>query len=98
MKLKVKCYDLDTSEPVVFLHEEDAVTLGVQENDRIVVEGGNSLVSVVLFSDSLMEPGVILIPGRFMERLIVNEGDEVEVKFAPKPDSFRSIRKKMDGI
>lgn len=97
MKLTVRYYDLDASEPVVLMHEDDCATIGVKENDRVTISGAKSTVALVTSSDTLVELGVILMPGPVMEKAAAREGESVDVVYSSKPDSVRSIRKKMDG-
>lgn len=97
MRLVVRYYDLDASEPVVLMHEEDCAAIGVKENDRVSISGQKSTVALVTLSDTLVDKGVIMMPTPVMTRSGSKEGDEVEVIYSSKPDSVRSIRRKMDG-
>lgn len=97
MKLKVKHYDVDTSEPTVLLHDDDCVELGVKENDRVRIEGKGISIALVSRSDTLVKRGTILLPDRTMATTGVKDGDTVSVEYSPAPDSVRSIRKKMDN-
>ncbi len=97
MKLIVKYYDLDASEPLVLLHEDDCEIIGVMENDRVSISGRKSTVALVTCSDTLIERGVIMMPGNIMDKTGVVEGDDVDVVYSSKPDSVRSIRRKMDN-
>lgn len=97
MKLTVRYYDLDVSEPLVLMYEFDCPVIGVKENDRVSVTGRRTTVALVTSSDTLVEQGIIMMPQMIMDRCGVEEGDEVEVAYSSKPDSVRSIRRKMDG-
>ncbi len=97
MKLRVRTYDVDASEPSVMIHDDDCIVLGVKENDRVKISGKSVWVSLVDRSDTVLERGEILIPNFYMGRYDINEGDEVEVTHSPKPDSVMYIRKKMDN-
>lgn len=97
MKLEVRYYDVDSSEPMVMLHDDDCLEIGVKENDRVSISGNRSTVALVSKSDTLVEKGTALLPSGIMSKCNVEEGDTVNVQFAPKPDSVRSIRRKMDG-
>ena len=97
MKLEVRYYDIDSSEPMVMLHDDDCTEIGVKENDRVSISGTKSTVALVSKSDTLVEKGTVLLPPSLMSKCAVEEGDTVNVQFAPKPDSVRSIRRKMDG-
>lgn len=96
MQLRVVYYDIDSSEPTVMIHDDDCVEIGVKENDRVSVSGRSSTVALVSKSDTLVEKGTILLPQTVMRKISVTEGDVVNVQYAQKPDSVRSIRRKMD--
>lgn len=97
MKLKASNYDIDASEPTVLLHDDDCLEIGVKENDRVTVSGIKTSVALVSRSDTLVERGVIMMPQPMMDACGVREGEEVNVAYCQKPDSVRSIRRKMDG-
>lgn len=97
MKLKVRHYNVDTSEPTVLMNDSDCVELGVKENDRVRVEGKGVATALVSRTDSLVKPGNILMPSSTMAMSKVKAGDTVSVEYSPAPDSVRSIRKKMDN-
>ena len=98
MKLRVAYYDLDASEPQVLMNEDDCAAIGVKENDRVSISGPvKSTVALVTLSDTLVEKGTVMMPAPVMERCSVREGEEVDVAYSSKPDSVRSIRRKMDG-
>ncbi len=97
MRLIVKYYDLDASEPLVLMHEDDCAEIGVKENDRVSIAGMKKTVALVTMSDTLVQRGQVLMPGIIMEKIQVEENDEVDVIYSSKPDSVRSIRRKMDN-
>ena len=97
MKLIVKPYDLDSSEPAVVIHDDDCIILGIRVHDRVKINSGDIWVSLVDNSDTLVEKGHILVPNVYVSRYNLKEGDVVEVTHSPKPDSVTYIRKKMDN-
>lgn len=98
MKLKVKHYDVGTSEPTVLLNEIDCIELGVKENDRVRIEkNGGVATALVSTTSTLVDAGTILMPTKTMATAGVNVEDTVNVEYSPAPDSVRSIRKKMDN-
>lgn len=97
MKLIVKSYDLDSSEPSVIIHDDDCVQLGVKVHDRVKINSGDIWVSLVGNSDTIVDRGQILIPNIYLKRYDLKDGDEVDVSHSPKPDSVVYIRKKMDN-
>lgn len=97
MKLKARYYDVDTADMAVLMHEDDCAAIGVKENDRVSVTGRSNIVALVTSSDTLVDRGFIMMPGNVMKKCGAEDGDEVDVVYSPKPDSVRSIRRKMDG-
>ncbi len=97
MKLIAKSYDIDVSDPVVLIHDDDCAEIGVKENDRVTISAGKSVVALVSRSDTLVEKGTMLVPNALMARCGIADGEEVSVMYCQKPDSVRSIRRKMDG-
>lgn len=96
MKLKVKSIDLDINEPVVVLNEDDCIDIGVKENDRVSVNGKDTIVALVSRTDTIVERGMVFLPSKMLSMIGVEDGSVVEVSFSSKPDSVRSIRRKMD--
>jgi len=97
MKLKVKFVDIDSSEPIVLINNQDATEIGVKENDRVSISGSRNIVALVNMSDSLVPKGQIHMPQSLMDLCRISEDCEVDVVYCGKPDSVKSIRKKMDG-
>ena len=97
MKLKVRSYDLDSSEPAVIIHDDDCRELGVKVHDRVRITSRDVWISLVDNSDTILERGEILVPNIYIRRHGLKDGDIVDVVHSPKPDSVVYIRKKMDG-
>ncbi|MDD3350839.1 MAG: AMP phosphorylase [Candidatus Methanomethylophilaceae archaeon] len=97
MKLKVKYFDVDASEPTVLMHDDDCEEIGVQENDRVRLEAKGTATALVSRTDTLVERGTIMVPAKTMAVTGAKDGSLISVEFAPAPESVRSIRKKMDG-
>ena len=97
MKLKIKEVDVDSSEPGVLIHDDDCLEIGVQEGDRVKISGPKPTILLVSRSDTLMERGFMAVSSSVVKKCGLKDGDVVNVVYAPKPDSVRSIRKKMDG-
>lgn len=97
MILKVRYYDVDSSEPTVMIHDDDCLVIGVKENDRVSISGRSTAVALVSRSDTLIDKGTVLVPESVMKAIGVAEGDEVNVLYSQRPDSVRSIRRKMDA-
>ncbi len=97
MKLTARYYDVDAAELVVLMTDADCAAIGVKENDRVSITGSKTAVAIVTVSDTLVDAGSIMLTRDVMEKCGAGEGESVEVVFSSKPDSVRSIRKKMDG-
>ena len=98
MKFKVKFYNVDSSEPIVILHDDDCIELGVKEMDRVRIDGRNrSTVTLVSKSDTVVKKGSVLMSSDVMAKIGVKDADEVNIENSPKPESVRSIRSKMDN-
>ena len=97
MKFNVKTYDVYTAEPQILLDDKDCETLGVKENDRVMITGQRSAIALVSHAVDLVQSGTAFIPSKIFERVGQNKDGTVEIVFAHAPDSVRFIRKKMDG-
>ena len=97
MKLTARPHDVDSSEPRVMVHREDCKELGVKQMDRVKIAASSSQVTMVSISDTVVKRGEILIPRAIMSRIGAKEKQEIEVLYSPKPESVKSIRKKMDS-
>jgi len=98
MKLITRIYDVDSAEPRVVIHRDDCKELGVKQMDRVRIDAKASQVIVVSISDTLVKKGEILIPRSIMCKIGVEEGKHTDVVYSPKPESVKSIRKKMDSV
>lgn len=97
MKFKAKFYDVDSSEPRVILHDSDCEELGVKEMDRVRIDGrAKSTITLVSRSDTVVKKGTVLMSADVLKRTGSENGDEVNIENAPKPESVKSIRRKMD--
>ncbi len=97
MKLTIKGYDVDSSEQIVLIHEADCAEIGVQEGDRVNIPGPRPTIVLVSHTDTLIDRGVVAMSNSLLSKCGLKEGDVINVTYAAKPDSVRSIRKKMDG-
>ena len=97
MKLRVRAADIETPEPIVLLHTEDALQMGVGTTDRVRIEGGKPAVCIVTTADFPELRGRIAMPHSLLVRCSLTDGDEAEVHYSALPGSIRSIRKKING-
>jgi len=97
MKFNVKSYDVAMTTPTILLDEEDCITLGLKDNDRVSVTGETSKIAVVSIGRGVMEKGTVGMPTELLEMTGTAKDGTVDVIFAHAPDSVRYIRKKMDG-
>jgi len=98
MMLKVRYYDVDSEESRVILNETDAAEIGVKEMDRVRLDSVKPMTVMVSTSDTLVKKGEVLVPNIVVKSTGVKDKETINVAFSPKPDSVRSIRKKMDGL
>ncbi len=97
MKLIARTYDVDSSEPTVLIHDADCADIGVQEGDRVNLAGPKPMIVLVSHSDTVIEKGTLAMSESVALKCGIHDGDVINVTYASKPDSVRSIRKKMDG-
>ena len=97
MKLRTRLSDLMMSEPIVLMHRDDCLKMGVGPNDRVRIMAKDVAVSTVITTDSVIERGVISMPSFVLSKCGAQDGEEVEVVYSPMPISIRSIRKKING-
>lgn len=97
MKFTIHLEDISVHDPIVVMHTEDCLKLGVDITDRVRITGRTSVVSAVLISDQPKLAGRVVMPIRMAERCGAAEGETVEVEYSPLPESVRSIKKKIDG-
>lgn len=97
MRLIARYYDVDAAEPRIILHDKDCIDIGVKEGERVRIDGRRSFVVIANKSDSVVKRGEVLLTDSVMKKIDVKEGDEINVVYSPKPDSVKSINKKMDG-
>ncbi len=97
MKFNVKSYDVAMTTPTILLDEEDCITLGLKDSDRVSVTGEVSKIAVVSIGRGVMEKGTVGMPTELFEMVGTAKDGTVEIIFAHAPDSVRYIRKKMDG-
>jgi AMP phosphorylase len=94
MELHAHPIDLVTRAPTVVLNAADAEELGVNPLDRVQVRGdGRSVVGIVEVTGELVPAGHL----GTTDRLGHLDG-AVEVTVAPRPQSVRYVRKKLDGV
>ncbi|MFA5311936.1 MAG: AMP phosphorylase [Methanomassiliicoccales archaeon] len=99
MKLRAKYIDVDTGEMTALLMDDDCANLGIREKDRVkITHEGNTVVAIATTTDSYVRKGEIGLMGPAFKTIGPEEGEEIEVIPAPKPESVEYIKKKMDGI
>lgn len=98
MKLTARDSDPLVASYAAILDIQDALAIGVKENDRVRVSGPKGEMAVIaLLAEDVVDPGNVLLSPKLMRRIGGVAGDVVEVQFSPSPESVRSIRRKMDG-
>ncbi|MDI3541192.1 MAG: phosphorylase [Candidatus Methanomethylophilaceae archaeon] len=96
MKLKTIGVNLDFKDPRVILHEIDCTRLGIQKNDLIDIAGKSKRTAVACQTSTLVRPGEAILTDDLMMQLGIEEGEEVEISYCPRPRSIYCIRKTMD--
>jgi AMP phosphorylase len=91
---------LDIAKRGVLLNRLDARGIGVLDGDRVQVINLANGVSVTAFVDTtttIAQQGTVGIYRITNDRLIVKDGDGIEIREAARPSSLEYIKKKMDG-
>lgn len=105
MKLKVKRINFETGKTKdVILNVKDSAELGTKAGDRIIIKNtkaksinGKNWVAIlqIAYSDSIVLPGEI---GIFIDtKKDIKDNQIVSVHRAEPPDSFKFIKKKIEG-
>jgi AMP phosphorylase len=82
---------------ITVLSEKDAERLGVISNDRLMIEFGDSSFSTILNIASDFPRGYLGVYREVMTKLGVENGGEVDVRPAARPESLGFIREKILG-
>jgi len=91
---------LDIAKRGVLLNRLDARGIGVLDGDRVQVINPANGISATAFVDTtqtIAQQGTIGIYRITNERLLVSDGDGIEIREAGRPASLEYIKKKMDG-
>ncbi len=101
MKLKVRFLKWSTGAPVALLNNETAEKIGVHSLDRVVIKAGanvqkqiSTIVNTILGTVRKRE---IVVSCELKQALGLKSGQEVEVVFAPTPNSLGFIKKKLEN-
>ena len=97
MKFKVQSRNVRTPEPEIMMNYQDCVTLGIKENDRVMITGARSWIAIASYAEGIVDQGTVFLPTVIMDKVGTDKDGMVDVVFAHPPDSVRFIRKKMDG-
>lgn len=94
----VKPFEATTQQHAIFIHEDDAVDLGIDVGDRVEISfSGENLIVVVKTTTSLVERGSIGTFSKVTDFLSLKEEDKVSLSPTSTPDSVKYIRKKIRG-
>ncbi|NLT37925.1 MAG: AMP phosphorylase [Methanomassiliicoccus sp.] len=98
MQLKAKYVDMESAEYTAVLHTEDALEIGVREQDRVRIKHErSSAVTLVQTTDTVVNKGEVGILGKAWETLGPDPDEAIEVVATSKPESIEFIKKKMNG-
>ena len=79
MELIADRYDIDLPEPTVLLNAEDCTLMGVDDGDRVRVNGGRPFVAIVNVSRTLVGRGTVFLTDKVLRACSVRPGDRVDV-------------------
>ena len=97
MRLKVKKLDFSSGTPTVVIDDSVALSLGVRPHERVILRyNGRELIALVNVGWRIPYD-VVLVNNEVIELLKVREGEEVEVKPSPPPESIEYIRDRLRG-
>ncbi len=101
MKLKVRFLKWSTGAPVALLNNETAEKIGVHSLDRVVIKTRHNtpkkistIVNTIMGTVGKKE---IVVSCELKQALGLKSGQEVEVVFAPTPNSLGFIKKKLEN-
>jgi AMP phosphorylase len=98
MQLKARYIDMESAEYTAVLNKEDALEIGVREQDRVRIKHErNSTVTLVQTTDTVVRKGEVGILGKAWEELGPDPDELIEVVATSKPESIEFIKKKMGG-
>ena len=97
MRLIARPEDVNVSDPIVIMHSDDCLKLGVDVTDRVRITAKDSVVASMMITDNPAIKGKIVMPSWICARCGTVYDHYVEVEYCPLPESVRSIRKKIDG-
>jgi AMP phosphorylase len=98
MRLKVKLLKFIAGKPIAILNSATASRISVHIGERVLISKfGDSIISIIDVSKELLRRDEIGVSQEIADIIKINEGDEVEVGLAERPESTHFIKQKMDG-
>ena len=98
MQYRVRLLDLEAGgKYIVVMCVDDARTLGVISNDRLMLNSNGTAVVAILNTSEVFPRGVLGMYKEIGEYLGVEEGDPIDVEPAERPESLLHIRSKIMG-
>lgn len=98
MELKVRILDWNAGVPVAMLNGKTAEKLGIHIRDRIIIKSSSKeMFTIVDIVGELVNPKEIAISSEIKDILGLKLGQEVDVDFAPSPESLTLIKKKLNN-
>ena len=97
--MKFNANILDIATRGVLLNRADARSIGVLDGDRVQIiniKSGISAAALVHTTSTIARQGTVGIYRITNERLHLEDGAEVEIREAKRPESLDFIKKKMD--
>jgi AMP phosphorylase len=94
----IKPIDITSGKNEVILNEDDALTMGLKNGDRLKVKQGQlSTVGMVETTKTIVNEGEIGIYRDLLEKFAFELSTRVEVTAVGRPESFYFIKEKMKG-
>jgi AMP phosphorylase len=101
MELKVKIMKWSAGIPVAMLNENTANLLGVKTKGRIFIKAVSKnsagVSTIVDIAKSLVKKNEVAVSSELKDRLLLHEGQKVDVDLSPSPKSLLFIKKKLNN-
>lgn len=97
-QLKSKVFEIDFAKKEVVLHNEDAEDLGVRAGSRVrCFANKKSTAAIVNTTEKFVKRGTVGIFDEVERDLGVKNGDTISLEPMQRPDSVKSVKKKLLG-
>jgi len=95
---KLKAVDVEFTQPLAILHEDDAGELGIKPGNIVLITAGGTHHSVVVVTTrTAVQRGECAVARSLLSVLRVSEGEVIGIKPLGLPQSFNALKKRMRG-